>query len=73
MLASPFVILGMLGLFCPFNSSLDRKSYQQTNLDPDQTPHNVAALWPFYEFSGKDGLKDSVFQSHSYKVQSNLY
>ena len=70
---NPFDIFGMLGIFCRFNSILDRKSYQQTNLDPDQTPHNVAALWPFYKFPGKNGLKDSVFQSHSYKVQYNLY
>ena len=36
---SPFVILGVPGLFCRFHSNFDGKSCQHNTVDPDQTPH----------------------------------
>ena len=35
---SPFVILGVSGLFCCFYSI-----FEANNVDPDQTPHHVAS------------------------------
>ena len=39
---SPFVILGVLGLFCCFSSIIDGKSLAN-NVDPDQMPQDVAS------------------------------
>ena len=38
---SPFVILGVSGLFCRFYSFFFIKKTLANNADPDQTPHNV--------------------------------
>ena len=43
MLASPFVILGASSLFCCFCSNFDEKKMLANNVDPDQTPHDVAS------------------------------
>ena len=40
---SPFVILGVSGLFCRFHSILDGKSFFANTVDSDQTPHDVAS------------------------------
>ena len=42
---SPFVIFEVSGLFCRFNSFFffGRKILLANNVDPDQTPHNVAS------------------------------
>ena len=43
MLTSPFVILGVLALFCCFYSIVDGKFLLANNVDPDQMPHYVAS------------------------------
>ena len=40
---SPFVILGVSGLFCCFYSTIDGKSCKANNVDHDQMPHYVAS------------------------------
>ena len=40
---SPFVILGVSGLFCLFYSGFDGKALFANSVDPDQTPHYVAS------------------------------
>ena len=40
---SPFVILGVLCLFCHFYSVFDGKFLLANNVDPDQMPHYVAS------------------------------
>ena len=40
---SPFVILGVLGLFCHFYTIFYGKILLANNVDPDQKPHNVAS------------------------------
>ena len=40
---SPFVILGVSGLFCHFYSIFDKKILLANNVDPDQMPHHVAS------------------------------
>ena len=39
----PFLILGVLGLFCHFYSIFDGKILLANNVDPDQMPHYVAS------------------------------
>ena len=54
---SPFVTLGVSGLFCHFYSIL--KIVLANKGDLDQMPHFVVCtdcLWPFYRFPGKNGL-----------------
>ena len=60
---SPFVILGALGLFCPFYSHFYAIILLANSVDPDQMPHYVASdlslhclLMTFYGFQGKNGL-----------------
>ena len=38
---SPFVFLGVSGVFCRFYSNFDGKILLANNVDPDQTLHNV--------------------------------
>ena len=40
---SLFVILGVSGLFCPFNAIVDEKTLLANIVDHDQTPHDVAS------------------------------
>ena len=40
---SPFVILGVLNLFCRFFSSFKRKIVLANTVDSDQTPHDVVS------------------------------
>ena len=40
---SPFVILGVSGIFCLFYSIFDGKILLENTLDPDQMPHDVAS------------------------------
>ena len=40
---SPFVILGVTGLFCCFHCIVDGKSCYANSVDPDQMPHYVAS------------------------------
>ena len=40
---SPFVILGVSGLFCHFCTIFDRKTLLTNKVDPDQMPHYVAS------------------------------
>ena len=55
---SPFVILGVSGLFCGFYSIFDGKSCY--NVDPDQIVASDLGLhclpMTFYGFPGKNGL-----------------
>ena len=58
---SPFVNLGVSGLFCGFYSIFEGKSCY--NVDPDQMPYYVASdlglhclPMTFYGFPGKNGL-----------------
>ena len=54
----------MAGLFCRIYSIFDGKTCWQNNVDPDQTPHDVASdlglhclsMGSFYEFPGENGL-----------------
>ena len=41
--ASPFVILGVPGLFCRFYSIVFKENPVANNVDPDKTPHYVAS------------------------------
>ena len=40
---SPFVILGVSGLFCPLHLNFCWKILLANNVDPDQMPHHVAS------------------------------
>ena len=42
-LTSPFVILGVSGLFCRFYSIFDGKILVANSVGPDQMPHHVAS------------------------------
>ena len=65
---SPFVILGKPGLFCRFYSVFFLlKIVLANNVDPDQTPHDVASdlglhysPMTLYGFQGKNGLNEWI-------------
>ena len=49
---SPFVILGVSGLFCRFYSIFDVKILLADNVDSDQTPHYVVSDLGLHSLSG---------------------